>query len=345
MTTIFVNSPEFRNLVPGSGRIEIYVECLRHALPEPRVETATDKEFVFTTFGAGLVDAAKGTANPPPGFDFSYPGTSAPTGLASASLPVPLSPIGSLSFSLGDGPPLVSISDFRPLAYAALAALETAADVYHAFLRGNDRITGCDAPDVFSGFHGHDLMSGRGSADTLNGGRGNDTLNGDDGRDRLRGDSGNDSLFGGHQGDVLQGGSGNDLLSGGDGNDGLDGGEGDDRLIGGFGADSLRGGAGADLFVYQTLPAANVLESGPSPSRRDVITDFTPGEDRIDIGFILPDPFAFVGTGTLTGGGQVAVRHADGNTFVDISTDADAGVELSILLHGLLTLTAADFAL
>jgi Ca2+-binding RTX toxin-like protein len=51
----------------------------------------------------------------------------------------------------------------------------------------------------------------------------------------------------------------------------LEGGSGDDILIDGDGADELRGGAGADVFVLT------------ADGRRDVIRDFQPSVDRIDL--------------------------------------------------------------
>ncbi|WP_433989321.1 M10 family metallopeptidase C-terminal domain-containing protein [Sulfitobacter sp. TBRI5] len=51
----------------------------------------------------------------------------------------------------------------------------------------------------------------------------------------------------------------------------LNGGAGDDIIIDGAGADILTGGAGADDFVFVR------------DDQRDVITDFQPGLDRIDL--------------------------------------------------------------
>jgi len=62
-----------------------------------------------------------------------------------------------------------------------------------------------------------------------------------------------------------------DLLWGGTGNDRLSGGAGDDVLGDGPGQDTLSGGTGADVFVMAFDGAT------------DTITDFTLGEDRIDL--------------------------------------------------------------
>ena len=82
---------------------------------------------------------------------------------------------------------------------------------------------------------------------------------------------GNDDLYGEEGNDTVDGGAGHDRLFGGEGNDVLDGGTGDDFLHGGEGDDTLTGGAGEDIFAFGA-------EQGS-----DTITDFTDGEDKIDL--------------------------------------------------------------
>ena len=74
---------------------------------------------------------------------------------------------------------------------------------------------------------------------------------------------------------------GNDELNGGAGNDVLDGGAGNDTLRGGAGADRLLGGAGNDVFDFDL-----VSEIGTAAGARDLILDFTSGQDRIDLSTI-----------------------------------------------------------
>jgi Ca2+-binding RTX toxin-like protein len=72
-------------------------------------------------------------------------------------------------------------------------------------------------------------------------------------------------------GEVLTGTSGFDMLIGGAGNDRISVGAGDDIIHDGSGSDVLTGGAGADTFVLRYDEST------------DTITDFTPGEDRLDL--------------------------------------------------------------
>ncbi len=141
---------------------------------------------------------------------------------------------------------------------------------------GNDTVTGRDGNDVLYGEDGNDVLYGDWNNDTLYGGKdrdilyggyGNDSLYGGTENDRLMDDAGNDRLLGENGDDVLHGGSGDDSLNGGDGNDRLDGGDGRDYLY---------GGKGSDTFVFSRAPDAV-----------DVLTDFTPGEDRLDLSYLL----------------------------------------------------------
>jgi len=76
--------------------------------------------------------------------------------------------------------------------------------------------------------------------------------------------------------DRLVGTADNDLLAGGAGDDSLFGGAGDDILTDGAGQDHLSGGAGADIFVLT------------ADGQRDLIVDFDPTQDRLDLsGFIM----------------------------------------------------------
>ena len=139
---------------------------------------------------------------------------------------------------------------------------------------GDDDLGGGDGNDTLEGGDGEDTLSGEAGNDELQGNADDDTLSGGDGRDDLFGGTGNDIVDGGNDNDDLFGGDGDDTLIGGNGNDDLEGGEGDDILEGGAGDDDLVGGFGADTFKFS------------SGEGDDVIEDFTPGEDKIDLSTI-----------------------------------------------------------
>lgn len=104
-------------------------------------------------------------------------------------------------------------------------------------------IIGTSDSDTLSGSAEHDRISGR---------AGHDVLRGDAGDDRLAGGSGNDRLHAGIGADILQGGAGRDQLHG--------------------GTDSSK-----DTFVFTRASDSAV------GWRRDVILNFTPGSDAIDL--------------------------------------------------------------
>ncbi len=148
---------------------------------------------------------------------------------------------------------------------------------------GNDRITGSLGDDRIYGGSGDDhlfdpdgvnfIFSGSGD-DYAQLGDGSDggVIYGGTGADTLVSGRGADHLVGNAGRDILLGGGGDDILDGMRANDTLDGGRGDDILTGGRGSDLLTGGEGADRFVF------DLHEPG-----RDIITDFTDGEDLLVI--------------------------------------------------------------
>ncbi len=98
------------------------------------------------------------------------------------------------------------------------------------------------------------------------------------GIENLTGTNGKDELRGDDQDNILDGRSGNDMISGGAGND---------TIIGGKGIDILTGGNGRDTFVFDKH------DSYINPY--DLITDFTPGKDRIDLTALEVDEDALFG--------------------------------------------------
>ncbi|MFC3173398.1 FG-GAP-like repeat-containing protein [Novosphingobium bradum] len=87
-----------------------------------------------------------------------------------------------------------------------------------------------------------------------------------------------ENAIGGSNNDTLTGNEASNLLSGLGGNDTLIGNGGNDTLTGGLGTDTLTGGAGADLF---DISLDDML--GDASTVNDTVTDFTSGEDKLQI--------------------------------------------------------------
>ena len=154
---------------------------------------------------------------------------------------------------------------------------------------GNNTFIGSDDHDILDGGGGNDRLSGGGGRDHVLGGSGDDVVDGGGDRDIVRGGSGDDYVRGGGGDDFLYGDSGNDhivgdagwdRLIGGSGNDFLEGGDGEDVILGGAGDDLLSGGTREDHFVFQ------------ENFGNDVILDFKPGEDFVDLR-LLPEAIGF----------------------------------------------------
>lgn len=135
---------------------------------------------------------------------------------------------------------------------------------------GDDVLVGGPLASWLFGSDGDDVALGGSSADRVYGGAGDDVLDGG---------AGHDSAWGGPGTDVIWGAAGDDHLFGEAGQDFLDGGDGNDVLDGGTGSDALSGGGGRDTFVFRSRDGAT-----------DRVTDFRPGEDLIDIRFLLNRP-------------------------------------------------------
>lgn len=196
--------------------------------------------------------------------------------------------------------------------------------------------TGTEAADRFAGDRRDEAAAGEGGNDRLNGFGGDDTLEGGAGEDRLLGGRGNDSLEGGADDDVLRGGNGADTLSGGAGDDrliggggrdSLLGGEGEDRMNGGGGNDTIDGGAGSD--IYRGGTGADVFVFA-ADGARDVVRDFRPGEDRLDL-----SAFGFTGLSEVLEG----ARERNGGLILDLG----GGDALRLARVEREDLSAADF--
>lgn len=151
--------------------------------------------------------------------------------------------------------------------------------------------------------------------------------------------------------DRLIGDSHDNILNGKGGNDVLSGGAGDDTLSGGTGRDIMTGGADNDHFAFTSPSAAGYGSS------RDVITDFTQGEDKIDLSSIDANArwsgdqaFSFVAKDNALfthHTGEIAwhTDTAHNQTVVQGDMNGDGVTDFEIQLTGIVHLTAADFVL
>ena len=185
----------------------------------------------------------------------------------------------------------------------------------------------------------------------LDGGDGSDVLDGGPGNDVLKGGVGADLVT--YAGDTAvvvdlsstpataRRGSETDTLIGIEGAigsskaDTFKGDANSNEFQGGLGKDTFTGGGGRDIYDF------NVVADSPVGASRDVIKDFAPGQDVIDVAGIDADKtapgnqsFRWVGKATLTGAAQLGYYVSGGNTIIRASNDADAAAEVEIQLTG-----------
>ncbi|MEL7099870.1 MAG: hypothetical protein AAGM84_13660 [Pseudomonadota bacterium] len=231
---------------------------------------------------------------------------------------------------------------------------------------GNNRILGLGGDDFLDGGRGDDYLIGGAGADFMHGSVGIDTAGYRSSNAAVTIDLAASISTGGHaEGDThssihnLDGSLFGDALSGDLLDNRLRGFDGNDTLTGAEGVDRLIGGAGADQFVF-TERADHVANANPgngiagyAGATRDVIVDFTRGEDQLvfnateftgavvltnkvsDLGLSSASDSAFA----LSGSNLFYVRY-------DSQADFDAGIaEVTHLAHlrGITALDAADF--
>ncbi|WP_419708970.1 retention module-containing protein [Pseudomonas sp. NFX224] len=223
---------------------------------------------------------------------------------------------------------------------------------------GNDTLVAGNGDNVINAGDGNDILTAGTGNNTLHGDGGNDLLFSGIGNDLLDGGTGNDTasyahatsavtvnlgqsgpqntfgagtdtltaienLIGSDFNDKLTGDNNSNIITGGLGNDVLKGEGGDDFLIGGLGNNTLTGGSGADTFQW--------LKGN---SGHDVITDFTPGTDKLDLSQLLQGENSTAASlddylhFTVSGSGASLV------TSIDVSAMAGAAANQTIDLAG-----------
>jgi len=118
-------------------------------------------------------------------------------------------------------------------------------------------------------------------------------------------------------------------INGSAGADTIVGTAGDDVITGGAGADRITGNGGRDVFVYTSTRDA-----------ADTITDFTPGDDRLDLGALLAA--LGVAPANAIASGTVLLAASGSNTVVMIDSDGSAGAGRATPLVTLLNVSPAS---
>lgn len=131
----------------------------------------------------------------------------------------------------------------------------------------NEELASIPELGLFAGTLDNDMLLGTDADEVLSGLDGDDTLVGNGGANTLVGNSGNDVLYGGGNSDIFD--PGGETLTGLDGDDFLTGGDGNDRFI-------------------------------LAPLGTDTITDFTQGEDFLE----LPESISFAELEIIQGSGD-----------------------------------------
>ena len=160
-------------------------------------------------------------------------------------------------------------------------------------------------------------LTGSAYADSLTGSAGANVLSGGFGADSIYGGFGNDVLYGNQDNDLIYGNQDNDTLYGGQGDDTLYGGQGDDVLVGGLGADVMQGNLGADRFLYTQV-------GDSTPAAFDRITEFTSGQDKIDLRQIH------------TGGtnDSFVLTSSGGSTTLEVDLGNNGTVDMKVVITG-----------
>jgi Ca2+-binding RTX toxin-like protein len=204
--------------------------------------------------------------------------------------------------------------------------------------RGDDNLVGTAGNDVLKGWTGSDKLSGGDRNDTLRGGSGNDRIDGGNGHDTLDLsdlgvgvkvdlDAGYADGGAGQRDTIVNiesvlGTGNNDQIFGNSQANSLNGNNGSDMLAGRGGADMLTGGAGHDTFIFDKLKAGTAT-----------ITDFTIGEDKVDLrGILAPLQSAHLEMKNVVSLVQVG-DNAEVRVDADGAQGAGAAETITVLSH------------
>ena len=234
---------------------------------------------------------------------------------------------------------------------------------------GNDWVDGGAGNDILSGGSGNDIVVAGEGNDVLSGGSGTDTLyfdqlgwvivnlakgtavtklgiftdkfsgfeniHGSQTFDELTGDDKTNVIDGDNGNDEIWGEGGDDIIIGANGKDTIKGGDGDDRITGGIEDDDLWGGNGRDTFVFESMS-----DSGTKEGMVDLIKDFKPGADRIDLSLIDASEakagnqaFVLVNGSEFTAEGQIRASQYGSYTVIEINTSGKSGADMIIALE------------
>ena len=169
---------------------------------------------------------------------------------------------------------------------------------------GSDSLIGTTGVDYISGLSGDDYLFGNADADTLDGGAGADTLDGGTGLDTASFESASSGLTADlsagttSEGDIL---TNIENLVGSEFSDTLVGDTNNNIIEGLGGGDTMTGGGGQDTFVF-----------GLSDTDGDTITDFTQGDDVLDVSvFGLTDMSGLTVTNDGMGNAMIILPSGD----------------------------------
>jgi Ca2+-binding RTX toxin-like protein len=182
----------------------------------------------------------------------------------------------------------------------------------------------------------------------------------------ITGNGNDNTIFGRLNADTLEGAGGNDELDGGKGYDYISGGPGDDYIVGGDHADVIIGSTGKDTLLGDNGPSGtsyagdefryfSTQDSPFGAANRDLIFDFDPGMDFIDLSLIdanvtLPgnQDFEFIGSSNFSRSKNPPpeVRYYTAGTSVIVQVQVKnfaIGPDMEIEIHNVSSLSASDF--